>query len=92
MGLRQAIRTVVNKCVICRILRAKPYSPKMGPLPDARVAYRMSPFSYCGLDYFGPMSVKIGRRREKRWGALFTCLTTRAVHLELQIVYPQIRQ
>ena len=26
---------------------------------------------------------KIGRRREKRWGALFTYITTRAVYLKL---------
>ena len=29
------------------------------------------------------MLVKIGRRREKRWGILFTCLTVRAIHIEL---------
>ena len=55
----------------------------MAALPEGRLAYRQRPFSHCRLDYFGPMSVKIGRRQEKRWGALFTCLTTRVIHLEL---------
>lgn len=35
------------------------------------------------MDYFGPIQISIGRRREKRWVAIFTCLTARAVHLEL---------
>ena len=51
----------------------------MASLPAGRLAYKQRPFSHCGMDYFGPMIVKIGRRREKRWGCLFTCLTTRAV-------------
>ena len=55
----------------------------MASLPEGRLAYRERPFSHCGIDYFGPITVKIGRRHEKRWAVLFTCLTTRAVHLEL---------
>ena len=83
VNLRNSLRTTVTKCILCRTRRAKPVVPVMGELPSARVAYRQPPFSHTGLDYFGPMLVQIGRRREKRWGALFTCLTTRAIHIEL---------
>ena len=83
VGLRRTMRSITNKCLVCRLHRRKPQNPLMGDLPTARVAARQKPFSHCGIDYFGPMNVKIGRRREKRWGVLFTCLTTRAIHIEL---------
>lgn len=38
---------------------------------------------YCGMDCFGPFYVKEGRRELKRYGLLFTCLCSRAVHIEL---------
>ncbi|GBP85538.1 hypothetical protein EVAR_58073_1 [Eumeta japonica] len=53
-----------------------------GDLPPERLRHHQ-PLHVYGVDYFGPMSVTIGRRHEKRYGALFTCLTTRAVHIEL---------
>lgn len=55
----------------------------MGDLPSARLEHHRRPFSYCGLDYFGPITTCVGRRREKRYVGLFTCLVTRAVHLEV---------
>lgn len=72
-----------SKCNTCRIEKAKPSTMEMSPLPRARLAPYFRPFTFVGLDYFGPVQVVIGRRREKRWVALFTCLTIRAVHIEV---------
>ena len=83
IGLRRTLRSIASRCIACRIRKAVPFNPTMANLPAGRMAYRLRPYTFCGLDYFGPIQVKIGRRREKRWGALFTCLTTRAIHIEL---------
>ncbi|XP_036340973.1 uncharacterized protein LOC118750360 [Rhagoletis pomonella] len=55
----------------------------MGPLPSEHIAAFTRPFTYTGVDYFGPFDVLIGKRHEKRWGVLFTCMTVRAVHVEV---------
>ncbi|XP_074030559.1 uncharacterized protein [Leptinotarsa decemlineata] len=55
----------------------------MGLLPPERLGAFSFPFSYVGIDFFGPMTVTIGRRVEKRYGVRFTCLTLRAIHIEL---------
>ena len=54
----------------------------MAALPEARLPIRMKPFTHCGLNYFGLFHIKIGRRVEKRWVALFTCMSIRAIHIE----------
>lgn len=82
-GLRSTLKSITHKCFICRKLRANPLNPLMSDLPAGRLAYQQRPFTHCGIDYFGPMIIRIGRRQEKRWGVIFTCLSTRAIHLEL---------
>ena len=55
----------------------------MAPLLAACVAPSDPLFTYVGIDYFGPLFVKQGRSQVKRYGCLFTCLTMRAVHIEV---------
>ena len=58
----------------------------MADLPASRVDFPNPPFTLTGVDYFGAITTKAsfrGGRREKRYGVVFTCLQTRAVHLEV---------
>ncbi|XP_062714584.1 uncharacterized protein LOC115266180 [Aedes albopictus] len=81
--LRTAVGKVINGCLVCRLRKSKPTVPRMAPLPVQRMQPFVRAFSYVGLDYFGPIDVSIGRRTEKRYVALFTCLVVRAVHCEV---------
>ncbi len=80
---REAIRHIQHLCKECRRWKAKPSVPKMSDLPVARLRLHKLAFYSTGVDCFGPFQVKLGRRSEKRWGIIYKCLTTRAVHLDL---------
>ena len=54
----------------------------MSDLPVERLTVT-PPFIYVGLGPFGPFILKECRRELKRYGAIFTCLPCRAVHLEV---------
>ena len=54
----------------------------MPPIPTERVS-ASAPFIYVGVDYFGPLFMKVNRQTQKVWVCLYTCLATRAIHLEL---------
>lgn len=83
VGLRGALRFICSRCQWCRTHRAMPKTLPIGDLPPERLTANQPPFTAAACDLFGPLTVTIGRRHEKRWGVLYTCLTTRAVHLEL---------
>ncbi|XP_055633858.1 uncharacterized protein LOC129774182 [Toxorhynchites rutilus septentrionalis] len=81
--LRALVKRVVKSCYICQLAKVTPCPPPMAPLPKQRLTPYVRPFSYVGVDYFGPLLVKVGRSEVKRWVALFTCMTVRAIHLEV---------
>ena len=82
LGIRNALRSIKNKCVTCSKGRAQTIAPVMEDLPEERLDASTA-FTNVGVDYFGPFNVKIGRGNEKRCCCLFTCLTMRAVHIEV---------
>jgi transposase InsO family protein len=83
VGIRAVVKKTWLQCQHCKNQRAKAIPPEMGQLPTERLEVCTRPFSNTGMDYFGPMAVTVGRSRQKRYGALFTCLSTRAVHVEI---------
>ena len=70
---RSMISHIIAKCVTCRKLRGRTQDQKMSDLPPERLT-PSPPFTYTGMDVFGPFYIKEGRKELKRWGLIFTCL------------------
>ncbi|XP_055597343.1 uncharacterized protein LOC129747259 [Uranotaenia lowii] len=81
--VRVVVKRIVRNCQWCKVKKVLPRVPRMAALPTPRLATLVRPFTFVGLDLFGPLTVKVGRSQVKRWVALFTCLTIRAVHVEV---------
>ena len=80
---RSAVLRVLKKCSDCQRRKAKPAEQFMAEMPKERVTPGDPPFTYVGVDCFGPLEVKQGRSHVKRYGCLFTFLTMRALHIEI---------
>ena len=82
VGATPLVKKIIRHCVACRRRDAQPCQQREADLPVDRVTPHEPAFTSVGVDYFGPFVVKRGRGQEKRYGCMFTCLTTRAVHIE----------
>ena len=82
VGGSSAVSNCISRCVTCRKLRGGLQFQKMADLPLDRVE-PSPPFSYCAVDFFGPFLIKEKRSKVKRYGVIFTCMTSRSVHLEM---------
>ena len=85
--LRNCLRNIVHKCAICARLNACTQEQLMSELPKERVQWG-KPFLHTGIDYAGPFEVMIHgasseRERKKVWVAIFVCLKTRAMHIDV---------
>ena len=84
IGVQKLAKLIKKKCIYCKKSDPKIESQVMAELPKIRLMPQTPPFYHTACDYFGPYKVKVGRNKTtKHYGVLFTCLNTRAVHLEL---------
>ena len=83
------IKRVLSQCIPSKIENMKPSNQLMGQLPNERTTVFDPVFTNTEVDYFEPILVKNSKRtrftsgHSKRYGVVFTCLTTRTTYLEL---------
>ena len=87
VGAHRMISSLIESCVTCKKLRGAILTQHMANLPSDRLE-TSPPFSNVGFDVFGPWEIATRRLRggaanAKRWGLVFTCLSSRAIHIEL---------
>ena len=77
LGCVAAVSKIIYHCVTCRRHYKPPMTQFMSDLTSDRVM-SSPPFSYSGVDLFGPWYIKEGRKELKRYGVVYTCLASRA--------------
>ena len=64
LGIRNALRSIKNKCVTCRKGRAQTIAPVMADLPEERLDASTA-FTNVGVDYFGPFNEDWAQERNE---------------------------
>ena len=87
IGGHNTVARELNKCVTCKKLRGPVIEQRMADLPADRTEVA-PPFRNVGFDVFGHWMIRSrktggGAANSKRWGLVFTCLCSRAIHIEL---------
>ena len=82
IGCTRLVASYIFKCVTCSRLRGQTSGQKMSDLPTFRLE-ESAPFTHIGMDCFGPFVTVDARKEKKRYGVVFTCLASRAVHIEV---------
>ena len=77
-----AVRSSIEYCVLFKKRNSSLNKQIMEDLPPCRLQVNLPPFCNVEVDYFGPF-LKQKRSLVKRYGCLFTCLSMRAVYIEI---------
>lgn len=86
INARNTVRNIIHRCVKCHKYATETRQQLMGSLPTPRIN-PSRPFTHTGLDYAGPIQVRSSKGRGiksfKGYLAIFVCLATKAIHIEL---------
>lgn len=83
---KSLVKQHVHKCMKCARLNATAKAQIMGDLPVERVT-PTRPFLHSGVDFAGPFQTLVskgrGNKTTKTYIAIFICMSTKAIHIEL---------
>ena len=80
---RATIKQVLSDCITCKKINAFSFRyPRVTDFIKDKVNFT-KPFQHTGVDYTGHFFVKMGDVVSKFYLLVFTCLSIRAIHLEL---------
>ena len=83
VGARNVNKQVRRQCFVCEHLYAAPLDQRIADLSPERCLAGGTPFDVTGMDLFGPILVMVNRGQVKRWGCIFTCSKSRAIHIDV---------
>ncbi|XP_049867240.1 uncharacterized protein LOC126367655 [Pectinophora gossypiella] len=83
---KNSVKAYIHKCIVCARMKALNRVQIMGDLPSVRTT-QARPFLHSGVDFAGPLSILMSKGRGakslKAYIAIFICMATKAIHLEL---------
>ena len=83
---KSCAKDVVNNCLFCARMIARPYKLPLPPLHPSRSSQHQRPlraFQEIGIDFCGPFKVAVGRSLQNRYALVLACCATRAVNVEV---------
>ena len=81
--LRSKVKKIINSCHLCKVFSTPPYRPTETAAVPLFCTECGRPFETTGIDFAGPLSYKISKEQGKYHILIFTCATSRPVHLEV---------
>lgn len=85
-ALKSRVKKQTRACLTCKRWRAQTIQPQMADLPPERIN-EAKVFEHTGVDLCGPFQIRPSKIKFEKiikvWVAVFICLATKAVHLEI---------